>query len=174
MSWHHEDYVSLIAAIGGLVSAVSAAYAARQSRQSAKESRLQQHEIARFERERHLYELLTADSVRANDNAKQAFPRELSFAQASNIAQALDSARHRIRDFTDADMDAAPEKYIKYFRQHLTEEVNSYLTDMAPSAIDKRDPSIEQIEAHSLWTTNRRYFSFRYVEDEDLSDEDEE
>jgi len=132
-----------------------------------------QSDMIFFEREKHLYELLSADAIRANDNAQQGYPSDLSFSQASNIAYALDSARNRIQAFTLESPKSKKEKYIRFFRQRLTAEINSYMVEMIPASIDREDPSIDQMEASSSWVANRKFFNFRYCEDEDLSNEDE-
>ncbi|AER32320.1 hypothetical protein [Pantoea ananatis] len=179
MSWHHGDYIDLISAAGTLAAAFIAAYAASQSNKSARESRLlqeesriHQKELHDFEREKHLYELLRADAERANDNARQGYPSELSFSQASNVAHSLASAKSRILEVSTDDKKLTS-KYIRYFRDQLTEEVNAYMCDMVPASIDAKEPTMEQIEASSLWTASRRFFEFRYCDDEDLSDEED-
>ena len=179
MSWHHGDYIDLVSAAGTLIAAVVAAYAASQSNKSAKESRLlqletriQQQELHKFEKEKHLYDLLKADAERANDNAKQGYPSELTFSQASNVAYALDSARNRIREFLNGNESLNADKYKRYFRQQLAEEVNAYFHEMVPASLDRKNPSQAQIESQSLWIINRRYFNFSVCEDEDLDDED--
>lgn len=54
MSWHHEDYISLISSLGGLGSAIFAAYATYQARKSTDISKLaleradRQNEISRI------------------------------------------------------------------------------------------------------------------------------
>ncbi|MEZ3498995.1 hypothetical protein [Pantoea sp. KPR_PJ] len=179
MSWHHEDYIDLISAAGTFGAAVIAMISAIQSHKSAKESRLlqkdlmaRQEELHNFEREKHLYELLQADAERANDNARQGYPSELSFSKASNVAHSLASARSRILEVS-ADDKKLTSKYIRYFRDQLTEEVNAYMSDMVPASIDPEEPTMEQIEVSSLWTASRRFFEFRYCDDEDLSDEED-
>lgn len=179
MSWHHGDYIDLISAAGTLAAAIIAAYAASQSNKSARESRLlqeesrvHQKELHAFEREKHLYELLRADAERANDNARQGYPSELSFSQASNLAHSLNSARNRIIELADED-DKLINKYIRYFRQQLAEEVSSYMCVMIPDSINQEEPTMEQIDASSLWTVNRRFFQFRYCDAEDLSDDED-
>lgn len=181
LSWHHGDYIDLISATGTLAAAIIAAYAASQSNKSARESRLlqeesrvHQKELHAFEREKHLYELLRADAERANDNARQGYPSELSFSQASNIALSLNSARSRIIEFANKNDDESLSKYIGYFRHQLAEEVSSYMCVAIPDAINQEDPTVEQIDASSLWIVNRQFFKFRYCEDEDLSDDDEQ
>lgn len=155
---------SAIAAWGSVIAAaVSLIVSIRSARAQA--------DMILFEREKHLYELLSADAKRANDNAKQGYPAELTFSQASNVAYALDSARNRIREFLIGKGKLSPDKYKRYFRQQLVEEVNAYFNDMVPSSIDKKDPSQAQVESQSLWLINRRYFNFNVAEDEDLEDD---
>ncbi|WP_312759467.1 hypothetical protein [Pantoea brenneri] len=179
MSWHHGDYINLISAVGTLAAAVIAMLAAFQSNKSARESRFlqkdlmaHQEELHNFEREKHLYELLRSDADRANDNARQGYPAELSFSQASNLAHSLGSARSRILEVSAGD-EKITLKYIRYFRDQLTEEVNAYMCDMVPASIDRKEPTMEQIEASSIWAVSRRFFQFRYCDDEDLSDDED-
>ncbi|KJV49625.1 hypothetical protein VH86_03835 [Pantoea sp. BL1] len=179
MSWHHGDYIDLISAAGTLAAAIIAAYAASQSNKSARESRLSQEEsrvhqedLHAFEREKHLYELLRSDAERANDNARRVYPSELSFFQASNVAHSLGSAKSRILEVS-ADDEKLTSKYIRYFRDQLTEEVKAYMCEMVPASLDRKEPTMEQIEASSLWAASRRFFDFKYCDDEDLCDEED-
>lgn len=180
MSWHHGDYIELISAAGTMFAAIVAAYAASRSNKSAKESRLQQQEtrlyqqeLQNFEREKHLLELLKADADRANNNAQQGYPAELSFVQASNLAHSLHSAKVRIMEFVEGKTDASMRRFISYFRQQLTEEVNAYMCEEPPLSIDRDEPTMEQMEAYHSWAECRRFFGFRYCSIEDLSDEED-
>lgn len=161
------DGWSAIAAAFSTIAAIASFFISKSAFNSQKE-------MIFFEREKHLYEQLRADSKRASDNAGEGYPKELTFSQASNICQALNSASDSILSFTSDNKKANKDKYIRYFRQHLAEQVNAYLSCKVPASIYSKDPTVEQVEAISLWTYNRRFFNFRYCEDEDLSNQDED
>lgn len=170
MSWHHEDYISLIAALGGVVSAVAAAYAANQSRKISFKALHQQEAVANFERAKHIQELLNTDAIRANDIAKSVYPNEMNFAQAANMSRALDSARVRIVNFSFAEKSRSMNSLKSYFIQLLSEEVSFYMKGEMPYFLQGIDISIDNAEVHDSWVNSRRFFNFRYCEDSDLSD----
>ncbi|ENZ5479355.1 hypothetical protein ACGU0V_000853 [Serratia marcescens] len=163
MSWHHEDYIGLFSAIGGVVSAGAAAYAALQSHKSARDSRLQQLEAARVERERHLYELLRSDAARANESVKTQDSSDWTYSQASNITNAIDSARNRI---TASSPYLTPEQISQlksYLKEQLSHEIKSELKNDTdpPDAFYK--PKCNWRESESLvntWKVNQKFFDF--------------
>jgi len=163
LSWHHGDYIGLFSAIGGVVSAGAAAYAAVQSRKSARDSHLQQLEAARFERERHLYELLRSDAARANESVKTQDSSDWTYSQAANITYAIDSARNRINASSPY---LAPEQISQlksYLKEQLSHEIKSELNNdtKPPDAFYK--PKEHWIESESLvdtWEVNKKFFDF--------------
>lgn len=174
MSWHHEDYISFFAAIGGMVSAGAAAYAAIQSRNSAKDSHQQQMETARFERERHFYELLRSDAARANETVRALDSSDWSYAQAANITYAIESARNRVESAIPLMSSEQILQLKAYFKEQLSHEIKSEMKDILgmPDALYKPKYGwMESRELVEIWLINKEFFGFDHLYDSDLDDE---
>ncbi len=170
MSWHHSDYISLISAIGGMVAAGSAAFAAFQSNRSARESSKHQQELARFERNRYLRELLRLDALKASESLKSPNSDEWVFSQIANVANALESARLRILEATTENNDETSH-FKKYFKSQLSHEITKALShDHPPECIHHSDGvTMTGLKVNTLWLRNKAFFNFSPLRLEDLA-----
>lgn len=156
------------------MSAGAAAYAAVQSRNSAKDSHQQQLETAKFERERHFYELLRSDAARANETVKAQDSSDWTYAQAANITYAIESARKRVESAIPL-MNAEQIVQLKeYFKEQLSHEIKSEMKDILgmPDALYKpKYDWRESSELVQIWLLNKEFFGFDHFYDSDLDDE---
>ncbi|MEG3112135.1 hypothetical protein SC127_15525 [Pantoea sp. T14] len=163
MSWHHGDYIDFFAAIGGVVSAGAAAYAAIQSRKTAKDSFNQQKESLKFERERHLIELIKADASKANESVKNAQGQDWSFTQAANVTYAIDSAKQRIKESSFNMLPEEIKRFKTFFKDQLSHEITTEMKEAhnMPDAFLKSHKGFkESREIIQLWMDNLRFFDF--------------
>lgn len=161
MSWHHEDYISLFSAIGGVLSAAAAAFAAGLSLKVARESREQQKISAKFEMERHFYELLLSDATRSNDNGKGIESSEWTYAQAANITYAIESARKRLEAAMPQLDGEQIDRFKSFFIEQLSHEVKSELKDKVDTPDILYKPKWNWQESRELiriWERNKVFF----------------
>ncbi len=170
MSWHHEDYISLISAIGGMVAAASAAFAAVQSSRSAKTAYLHQKDVANFERIRHLRELLRLETARANETISNTNSEEWTQDQIANIVNALESSKQRIIEAKPYILEAEEKEMRSYVKSQLKNEIKkAFSKDNPPKSISiSGQVTPLSIETNARWRRNRSYFELDKVRLEDL------
>ncbi|WP_435929210.1 hypothetical protein [Dryocola sp. BD613] len=172
MSWHSGDWANFSVTLTSAIAAVAAAYSAFQSGKSAKQSLEYQKEARKFERERHLHELLRSDAFKANHSVKDSASDNWTFSQAANIGSSLDSARQRI---VEASLYLDPEdvKTLKqFFKSQLSHEIKQELgnIDLPDSLYQLQRKSLPFLEAITDWQVNKEFFEFPFVSDVDLND----
>lgn len=173
MSWHHGDYIALISAAGTAIAAGAAAVAAGLSYKSAKESQEQQSKSARFEMERHLYELLLSDAKRANESVKGIDSIDWTYNQAANITYAIESARNRLEAAMPQLDDEQIARFKSFFTEQLSHEVKAELKEMGglPDALYKpKENWRESGELAATFGKNKDFFGYEYLRDSDLDD----
>ncbi|EGT4276647.1 hypothetical protein SNN84_003381 [Cronobacter sakazakii] len=173
MSWHHGDYINLISAAGTAIAAAAAAVAAWLSFKSAKESQEQQRKSAKFEMERHLYELLQIDAQRANESVKGIDSMDWSYNQVANLTYAIESARKRLQAAIPQLDDEQIARFKSFFTEQLSHEVKAEMKEMGglPDALYKtRGNCRESMELVDIFGNNKEFFGYDYLRDSDLED----
>lgn len=173
MSWHHGDYINLISAVGTAIAAGAAAVAAWLSFESAKKSQEQQRSSARFEMERHLYELLHIDAQRANESVKGIDSIDWTYNQVANITYAIESARNRLQAATPQLDDEQIARFKSFFTEQLSHEVKAEMKEMGglPDALYKPKWNWrESAELVEIFGKNKDFFGYDYLRDSDLED----
>ncbi|EGT4354728.1 hypothetical protein SNN68_003886 [Cronobacter sakazakii] len=163
MSWHHGDYIDLISAVGTAIAAGAAAYAAVQSRKSAKDSFIQQQKSFKFERERHLHDLLRAEAMKANESVKNTKGQDWTFFQAANATYAIDAAKQIINSFHPKPSSEDIERYKLLFLDQLNYEITSEMNqahNMPDGFWHSHKGFRESSEIIRLWLDNLRFFNF--------------
>jgi len=163
LSWHHEDFIDLFAAIGGVVSAGAAAYAAIQSRKSANDSFKQQKELLRFEREMHLHNLLKSEAIKANESVKNTRGQDWTFLQVANATYAIDSAKQIIKSKSISYTEEEIEELKTFFLDQLCYEITSEMNEahnMPDGFLDSHKGFRESRSVITLWLDNLRFFNF--------------
>lgn len=172
MSWHHNDYISLFSASASVIAAVSAAIAAFQSSKISKASYRHQKNMAKFERDRYLRELLRHDAIKANESVQSPYSSTWTFPQVANIASALESAKQRIVEAGLGMTDIEIAHFKSYFKSQLSHEITKELNQTSPPDCMylPEGSAMLSLEASTLWHQNKEYFNFTLVTIEDLAD----
>jgi len=163
LSWHHGDYIDFFAAIGGVVSAGAAAYAAIQSRKSASDSYKQQKELFKFEKERHLHDLLKAEAIKANESVKNTQGQDWTFFQAANATYAIDSAKQLLKDINIQTPSDDIERFKLFFLDQLCYEITSEMNEahnMPDGFLNSHKGFKESRDIIVIWMDNLRFFNF--------------
>lgn len=162
MSWHHEDYLGLASAIGGVIAACAAAFAAIQSRISSKASLEQMQSNAAFERSRYLQDLLRSDANKVNGSINSDDSNDWTFNQIANITKAISSAKQRIIEISTLIDAAEVERFKEFFKNQISQEIMKELSEEEPpSCIYKvKGDSSQGIQIYEIWSGNKEFFGF--------------